>query len=141
MSNQKLIENQKKNIELFSKAPMKKTFGMELSYDEKGSAIFEMNFDSKFTHAFGSIHGGVLSTLIDNAGWFTASPNYDTWINTIDLQVQLIKPISSGRLISIGEIVNAGKSIAFTNMKVFDENKTLLAEGRDFCCFPNTFRP
>ena len=108
---------------------MKKTFGMDLSYNENDAAVFTMNFDKNFTHAFGSLHGGVISTLIDNAGWFSASPNYDTWINTIDLQVQFLKPVSEGIVTSVGEVVKLGKSIAFTNMKVFNHHSELIAKG------------
>lgn len=125
----KIKVNQEKNIELFAQAPMKKTFGMELSYNENDAAVFTMSFDKNFTHAFGSLHGGVISTLIDNAGWFTASPHYDTWINTIDLQVQFLKPVSNGTITSVGEVVKIGKSFAFTNMQVFDQDDILIAKG------------
>ena len=76
--------NQIKAIELFSKAPMKKTFGMKLSYNDKDQATFSMPFDQKFCHALGSVHGGV-GGMLDNAGWFTVQPHYETWVNTIDL--------------------------------------------------------
>ena len=85
-----LKKNQERAIRLFSRAPMKKTFGMNLSYNDNESAIFEMPYDQKFNHAFGGIHGGVLATLLDNAGWFSASIYYDTWISTIDLQIQYL---------------------------------------------------
>ena len=76
-----------------------------------------------------ALHGGVISTLIDNAGWFTASPYYDTWINTIDLQVQFLKPVSNGIITSVGEVVKIGKTIAFTNMQVFNQDNVLIAKG------------
>ena len=53
-----LKENQNKAIKLFSKAPMKKTFNMELSYNGQDQATFSMPFDQKFCHALGSLHGG-----------------------------------------------------------------------------------
>lgn len=120
-------ENQNKAIELFSKAPMKRTFNMELSYNDKDQATFSMPFDQKFCHALGSVHGGVLSTLLDNAGWFTVQPHYETWVNTIDLQVQLLLPTSNKNLISKGTLVKKGKMIAFSKMEVLDEEDTLIA--------------
>ena len=120
-------ENQEKAIELFSRAPMKKTFNMILSYNQENQAIFTMPFDQKFCHALGSMHGGVLSTLLDNAGWFTAQPYYENWINTIDLQVQLILPTSNKSLVSKGTLVKKGKAIAFSKMEVRDEDDILIA--------------
>jgi len=120
-------ENQEKAIELFSRAPMKKTFNMILSYDQEDQAIFTMPFDQKFCHALGSIHGGVLSTLLDNAGWFTVQPHYETWVNTIDLQVQLLLPTSKKYLISKGTLVKKGKAIAFSKMEVRDASDNLVA--------------
>ena len=122
-------DNQKKAIELFAKAPMKKTFNMELTYNEKDQAIFTMPFDEKFCHALGSIHGGVLSTLLDNAGWFTVQPFYENWINTIDLQVQMLLPTSKKSLRSTASIIKQGKKIAFTKMEIWDEDNTLIATG------------
>tara|TARA_B100000925_G_scaffold151762_2_gene113840 strand:- start:3935 stop:4348 length:414 start_codon:yes stop_codon:yes gene_type:complete len=120
-------ENQEKAIDLFSRAPMKKTFNMILSYNQEDQAIFTMPFDQKFCHALGSMHGGVLSTLLDNAGWFTAQPYYENWINTIDLQVQLLLPTSNKSLVSKGTLVKKGKAIAFSRMEVFDEDDLLIA--------------
>lgn len=122
-----LKENQNRAIKLFSKAPMKKTFNMELSYNNNDQATFSMPFDEKFCHALGSLHGGVISTLLDNAGWFTVQPHYKTWVNTIDLQVQLLLPTSNQSLISRGTLVKKGKTIAFSQMEVRDEGDNLIA--------------
>ena len=122
-----LIKNQKQAIDLFSHAPMKKTFNMELTYNKEG-ATFEMPYHEKFTHAFGSIHGGVLSTLLDNAGWFTAQPYYEYWINTIDLQVQFIQPTTNNALFSQGKIVKVGRNISFTEMEIIDQEGNTIAK-------------
>ena len=124
-----LKDKQEKAIKLFAKAPMKKTFNMNLSYNDNDQAVFKMPFDQKFCHALGSIHGGVISTLLDNAGWFTAQQFYETWINTIDLQVQLISPTANKSLISIGKVIKKGRSIAFSSMEVRDEDNKLIATG------------
>ena len=69
--------------------------------------------------------GGVISTLLDNAGWFTVQPHYETWINTIDLQVQLLLPTSNQSLTSIGTLVK--KNNCFSKMEVRDEDDNLIA--------------
>ncbi len=124
-----LKRNQERAIELFSFAPMKQTFEMDLSYNEQGDAVFRMPYNQKFNHAFGGIHGGVLATLLDNAGWFSASIHYDTWISTIDLQIQYLKAIKKSDLKCIGKCVKAGKSIAFSQMELYGPNNIFVAKG------------
>ena len=120
-------KNQQKAIDFFAKAPMKKTFDMNLSYNESNQAIFTMPFNEKFCHSLGSLHGGVLATLLDNAGWFTAQPYYDKWINTVDLQVQLLLPSSEKSLKATGSILKIGKKIAFTRMEARNEDDIVVA--------------
>ncbi len=112
---------------LFAKAPMKRTFNMSLEYDDKGCAIFTMPFDEKFNHSLGGIHGGVIATLLDNAGWFTAATKYGFWIATVDLHVQMLKPVSGTTLRAKGELVKFGKQIAFTKMQAFDQDNQIIA--------------
>ena len=129
MNDQLPNENRPKMVELFKYAPMKKAFGMELHYNQEGSAIFQMPYQEKFNHTFGSVHGGVLSTLLDNAGWFTVAPYYENWITTVDLQVQFLKTTSNLELRSIGHIIKVGKSISFARMEVFDSENKMIASG------------
>lgn len=124
-----LIEKSEKLIALFDTAPIKRAFGMELKYTAEGNAVFNMPYNQSFDHALGGIHGGVISTLLDNAGWFTAALNYDTWIATIDLHVQLIDHAEKTDLVSRGFLVRAGKKIATSRMEVIGANGKLIATG------------
>lgn len=112
---------------------MKNTFGMELTYEGE-SAVFTMRFDRRFDHSLGSTHGGVIATILDNAGWFTAALHYDNWIATTDLHVQLLRNVSGKSLTAYGELVKAGKQMAFTKMKVLDEDSQLIAVASGSFC-------
>jgi uncharacterized protein (TIGR00369 family) len=46
---------------------------------------------------------------------------------TIDLNVSFLAPAKPGPLISEGQVVHLGKSIAFSEARISDENGTLLA--------------
>ena len=112
---------------LFDKAPMKRTFNMSLDYDSSGSAIFTMPYDAKFNHSLGGTHGGVIATLLDNAGWFAAAVQYDYWLATVDLHVQLLKHVSGEALKAKGEIIKTGKQLSFTRMEVTDSAGQIIA--------------
>jgi uncharacterized protein (TIGR00369 family) len=116
-----------KLIDFFDKAPIKKTFGMDFSYDEKGEAVFVMPYNPDLDHALGGIHGGIISTLLDNAGWFTIAPHYETWIATVDLNVQLLDHAKEIGLTARGVLVRAGKRLAMARMEVHTDEGKLVA--------------
>ena len=103
---------------LFAKAPIGKTFGMKLSYTADCEAVFDFNHHSGLEHAMGDTHGGVIATLLDNAGWFTVAPRYDSWIATVDLQVRILEPCRKENLRAKGRLVRAGRSLAVAEMEV-----------------------
>lgn len=125
----KIQERQMKLIELFDRAPMKHTFGMDLSYDEKNNALFRMAHNDAFTHAMGQMHGGVIMTLLDNAGWFTVAARYSTWVSTAEIQVRILEPVQNKTLIASGRTIKEGKRIAMAEMELRSEDGLLVAVG------------
>ena len=115
--------------EFYAHAPMKKTFGMELSYDAAGNAAFTMPNDPGMHHSFRDTHGGVIATLLDNAGWFTAATRYDHWVNTSELTVRLHEPAGRETLIGAGTVVRAGGRLCVVSMTVHSATGRLVATG------------
>ena len=120
------MTKEEKLIDLFSKAPMKQTFNMALSYKDN-EAHFSMKYDSKFNHSLSGTHGGVVATLLDNAGWFAAALNYDTWIATSNISINYLKQSSKSDLLAVGKTVRSGKKVAYTYMEVKDSAGDLVA--------------
>lgn len=116
-------------IKAFNGSPIKKTFGMTFSYTKNGEAVFEMPHHPGFEHGLGDIHGGVIATLLDNAGWFTVAPHYDRWVATVEMQVRLHEPSHREALRAIGKLVRAGKHIAVAEMAVRTPSDRLIATG------------
>jgi uncharacterized protein (TIGR00369 family) len=116
-------------VVLFSRAPIKATFGMELSFNENQEAVFDLPHNPALEHAFGDTHGGILATLLDNAGWFSAAVHYDTWIATLEMQMRLLEPAKRENLRAVGRILRAGNSFAITQMEVRAESGRLVATG------------
>jgi uncharacterized protein (TIGR00369 family) len=99
-------------------APIIKTYGARLSYDEQGGAVWDLPYNAKFDHAMGGVHGSVLGMLLDNAGWFTVAPYYDTWIATVEYQVRLLEHIERQDLRAVGSVVRLGTRLATASMEV-----------------------
>ena len=129
MSNEDIQRRAKRFIEFFAMAPMKQTFGMELSYDENGDALFDMPYKEALCHAMKDTHGGAIATLIDNAGWFTAATRYDHWISTTEMTVRLHEPAHREDLHATGRVVRVGKRMCSTTMEVRTTAGRLVATG------------
>lgn len=129
MDNSLLKTRQQKLIKLFHGSSISKVTGMRLSYNEQDQAVFHMPYNPHFNHALGGIHGGIFATLLDNAGWFTIAPHFETWIATIEFTTRLLKPVAEKELIAIGKIVRLGKSISTAEMKIHTVDGKLAAIG------------
>ncbi|NOZ87074.1 MAG: PaaI family thioesterase [Deltaproteobacteria bacterium] len=128
--NQRLLEARcAELVALFEKAPIKHTFGMELSYDENGCAVFDMPHNPGLDHALGDTHGGIIATLLDNAGWFTAAVRYDNWINTAEMQLRLLEPVLCEPLRAKGKLIRNGRNLAVCEMEVRSASGRLVAIG------------
>jgi uncharacterized protein (TIGR00369 family) len=127
-----MINRQKRCTELtalFSKAPIKATFGMELSFNENNEAVFDLPHNPGLEHGFRDTHGGILATLLDNAGWFTAAVHYDTWIATLEMQMRLLEPARREDLRAVGRLQRAGSRFAVAEMEVRTTSGRLVATG------------
>lgn len=114
---------------LFDTAPLKYNLGMELVYDDKGNAEFHLPYHEKNTHALKDVHGGIIATIIDNAGWFTAATRYTHWIATTDLTVKLIGLANREDLVATARLLHTGKKLAMTEMEVRTASGRLVAVG------------
>jgi len=116
-------------VRLFDTAPIKHLFGMVLTYDDQGSAVFDLPYNPGLDHALKGTHGGAIATLLDNAGWFTVAPYFDTWIATVEFSVRLHQPVAATHLRSIGRVVRLGQRLSVAEMEVRTDAGALVATG------------
>lgn len=115
---------------LYKRIPYYKTLGFELIEVNDGKAHFELDIRKELTQN-GSIHGGVLGSLIDStcacAAFSTIFPN--GFVTTIDLQVEFLRPISKGRLIAKAECIKKGRTIFFCKGQIWNDQGKLVCTG------------
>jgi len=74
-------------------------------------ATIEMEVTEDFFHAAGAVHGSVYFKMLDDAAFFAAnSLEREVFVLTTSFTTYLTRPISSGRLRSVGRVVNQNKS-------------------------------
>jgi uncharacterized protein (TIGR00369 family) len=74
-------------------------------------ATIEIEVSEKLFHAAGAVHGSVCFKLLDDAAFFAAnSLEREVFVLTTSFTTYFTRPISSGRLRSVGSVVNRNKS-------------------------------
>lgn len=115
---------------LYKRIPYYSTLGLELQEIGNGKASFALSLREELMQN-GMVHGGVLASLIDSSCACAAiSLIYpDGYITTIDLQVEFLKPVSKGRLLSRAKCIKSGKNIFFCKAKVWNSDGELISTG------------
>lgn len=104
-------------------APIAKTFGMTLEFDEMDRAVVTLPHNPGLDHAQRGIHGGVYMTLLDTAAWFASaiSHNEDCWSATSEMAVHFFKPSSNTTLKCVGTLVKSGRRQDVAEARIYDQ--------------------
>jgi uncharacterized protein (TIGR00369 family) len=103
-------------------APIARTFGMSLSYDDQNQAIVDLPYNPALDHALEGIHGGVYATMLDTAGWFTAAAAHDVdcWLATAEMSIHFLAPAQRAPLRAVGRLIKQGKRQDVAEMHLYD---------------------
>ncbi len=112
-------------------ARIAKTFGMRLAFDEQDRAVLTLPYNPGLDHALDGIHGGIIATMLDNAGWFTSALDHDGdgWMATTEMSFHLLRPAAKTELTARGEILKRGKRQDVVQMSCRDAQGNLVAHG------------
>ncbi len=97
----------------------------------EGLARIALDIEPRHLNRNGVLHGGVLMTLLDEAGalsgvWCSVPGNRRSSV-TVDLNCHFTAPSRSGRVIATGRLVSHGRSLYFARAEVVDPNGQILA--------------
>ena len=112
-------------------SPYPRHMSMELDHIELDGAEIVLNLADCHLQPFGIVHGGVIATLIDTATFWAAFLRLpeDAGLVNVDLKLNYLQPVTGGKLIAKGFCLRPGSSISYSEAKVFDEKKNLVAHG------------
>jgi uncharacterized protein (TIGR00369 family) len=118
-------------------APIARTLDFQLTEVSDGGAVFEIDCSEFHYNPLGTVHGGVIATLLDSAmscAVHTQLPP-GTGYTTIEMKVNFIRPIlhDTGPLRCIGKVVHGGRRIATSEGKLIDAEGKLYAHGTTTC--------
>lgn len=86
--------------------------GASLKNFSKGEAEVELHVQPYHLQHQGFIHGGVISTLMDNTGWYAAVSNLEDGFTavTMEIKINYLKPALGKYLIASAAIKRQGRT-------------------------------
>ena len=110
--------------------------GLHVTAVHAGEARFELEVDlRRHANPMGTLHGGVLSALADSAMGFAYATLLaeDETFTTLELKINYLKPVWSGRLYAMGRVVKHGRTLGLTECDITDETGSLVARASSTC--------
>jgi uncharacterized protein (TIGR00369 family) len=116
-------------------APVGDLIGMRIVSAEEGRVTFELDAGPQHTSPPGSVHGGILCDLADAAMGCANLSRLEEGetFTTIELKINFLKPVWEGRLIAVGAVIKAGRTIALCDCRVTDAEDSLVAYATSTC--------
>jgi uncharacterized protein (TIGR00369 family) len=105
--------------------PFLEHIGAELIRAEKGEAEVTLKTQPYHLQHMGFVHGGVISTLMDNTGWYAAVSNLDEGFTSVTMEIKInyLKPASGKELKAMAKVKRQGRTTSFVTIELFDDEK------------------
>ena len=112
-----------------------RTLGARITESEPGRVVLELEAGPEHRHGGGVVQGGVITQIADAAmGMSLATLQEDgLWNTTIELKINFIRPVVSGRIRAIGRVVEMKQTLLFSEADVLDEKGRVVARASSTC--------
>jgi len=103
--------------------------GFRVESVQSGEAVIEFDVKEEHANTMGTLHGGVICTIADTAmgvAFYTMLEDEES-LATLEMKINFLKPVWTGKLLAKGRVVKKGKSTGFVECNVTDENDQLVA--------------
>jgi 1,4-dihydroxy-2-naphthoyl-CoA hydrolase len=103
--------------------------GVRLTSFEPGRLTAEMAVHERLLTPFGNMHGGVISAVCDHVLGCVCYPHMPkgSWAATTEFKINLLAPVSGGRLEAVAEIISMSKSTAVVRIDVSNDGRACAA--------------
>lgn len=97
---------------------------------EEGEATIEIDVKREFFHAAHAVHGSSYFKMLDDAAFFAAnSLEPEVFVLTTSFTTYITRPISEGKMIAKGKVVNRNKSQFIAEAVVYDQEGNEIGRG------------
>ena len=115
--------------------PIATLIGFTIRAIEPGHAVMEMEAGPQHANPMGTLHGGVLCDLADAAMGMAYASSLDEGetFTTLELKINFLKPVWTGRLVATGRVVKGGHTVGLVECDVHDDKDRLVARASSTC--------
>jgi uncharacterized protein (TIGR00369 family) len=117
--------------------PVSAMLGMGSITAEEGRVVAELEPAEYHYNPLGTVHGGVLATLLDTATGCAVHSTLPAGFGytSIDLSTKFLKPVTvaSGRLRAVGTVISRGRRTALAEARLTDATGRLVATAQSSC--------
>ena len=115
--------------------PVAHLIGFTLTEVGPGRAVVALEADRRHANPMGTVHGGILCDIADAAMGIAYAATLDEGetFTTLELKINFLKPVRSGRLVATGRVVKGGRSVGLTECDVVDDKERLVARASSTC--------
>lgn len=111
-------------------APINEFFEPSLEIQE-GRAELELPVSEKLFHPARAVHGTAYFKALDDAAFFAANSLVeDVFLLTTQFNVYMTRPVSSGSMHAVGEVINEHPDQYIAESAIRDDDGNQLARGR-----------
>lgn len=124
-------EHIKALLYLINRGPYFELLSMKVCELDMGYSKVEVELQNKHMNPFGAIHGGVYSSIIDTAAYWSAYCELDENVGytSIDVCVNNLSMVNEGKIIVEGKSIKIGKSLCVTEATARDVTGKILSQG------------
>ena len=122
-----VTEHYRKLERMYLSAPVNNQLykGIDIKISHEKAAL-TLGIEEKFFHAANAMHGSVYFKMLDDAAFFAVNSIVtDVFVYTVSINVQLLRPVSSGIITSAGELIFKSKNLFIADASLFDANNKL----------------
>ena len=115
--------------------PVADLIGFRIASIERGHAVMTMDAGPQHANPMGALHGGILCDLADAAMGmaYVSSLDEGETFTTLELKINFLKPVWTGRLTADGRVVKGGHTVGLVECDVHDDKDRLVARASSTC--------
>lgn len=115
--------------------PVAQLIGFSLREAAPGFAVIDFEADRRHANPMGTLHGGILCDVADAAMGiaYAATLGEGETFTTIELKLNFLKPVWTGKLVATGRVVKGGRTVGLVECDVTDAGGQLVARASSTC--------
>ncbi len=117
-------------VERGEKSPFYQLLGMRIVEVRENYARLSVKIDKKHVQFLETVHGGVVASLADSAAAWAVygSSNLKGIPVTVEMKINFLKPVKSGKLIAEARNIHEGSRIFVADVEVKNDKGILVAK-------------